>query len=104
MTRSRRRSVTPCLEPGCGNWVSPPGRCPAHGGRRNVYASAEYKANRRIVMARAKVCAICLKPPTPEDPLTCDHIVAASQGGASTIDNLQAVHDTCNKRKGAAAW
>lgn len=97
-----RRSLTPCLEPGCPELVSTPGRCAAHGGGRRVYNSRAYQAARRIVIGRAKVCVICGKPPTRNDPLTADHVVLVAKGGASTVENLRAVHDSCNKRKGSA--
>lgn len=33
--------------------------------------------------------------------LTCDHILAESRGGATTLDNLQTLCRPCNSRKGA---
>ena len=33
--------------------------------------------------------------------ITCDHIVPIQKGGDSTIDNLQLICSTCNRRKGS---
>lgn len=34
--------------------------------------------------------------------LTCDHVVAESKGGPTTLENLQTLCQPCNSRKGAA--
>jgi 5-methylcytosine-specific restriction endonuclease McrA len=46
-------------------------------------------------------CAICGQF-MPENDRTLDHIVALSEGGANSPNNLQTVHLVCNCRKGGA--
>lgn len=41
-------------------------------------------------------CLCCAK----QKPLTIDHVIPVSKGGANTIDNLQPLCMTCNLRKG----
>jgi HNH endonuclease len=50
---------------------------------------------RSKILSGAK-CAACGSP----DKLTIDHIVPVSRGGHCDADNLQALCDSCNKRKG----
>jgi 5-methylcytosine-specific restriction endonuclease McrA len=80
--------------------VSQPGRCAKHDAGR-AYDRA-YRAARRDVIARAKVCAICGGPPRTDDPLTADHMVPVARGGGRNQANLRAVHRSCNSRKGSA--
>lgn len=54
-----------------------------------------------VVLAAAEACAICGLPPVDDDPLTAGHILARKHGGASTPDNLQPEHRSCNSAKGA---
>lgn len=82
-------------------------RCPAHEQHGREHASpttraqdAEYERNRAIVLERdrGKRCPLCGKP----GPLTeVDHITAVARGGGNGLDNLQATHPSCNRRKGA---
>ncbi len=58
-----------------------------------------YKTAARSLIAAARVCAICGKPPTANDPLVADHILPLAHGGANTITNLQPAHRSCNGRK-----
>jgi len=51
-------------------------------------------------MARATRCHLCGKPPTADDPLTADHIIPASLGGAAR-GNLAAAHLSCNSGRKA---
>lgn len=46
-----------------------------------------------------EVCAICGKP-LSRFSYSIDHIIPLSRGGTNNIDNLRAVHPTCNKLKG----
>lgn len=46
-------------------------------------------------------CGICGEPTRPGEQWVTDHIIPASEGGASTRDNLQLAHYACNLRRGA---
>jgi 5-methylcytosine-specific restriction endonuclease McrA len=52
------------------------------------------------------ICGICHEPIDRElkrpDPMavTLDHIKPVGKGGEHTLDNVQAAHDSCNRRKG----
>jgi 5-methylcytosine-specific restriction endonuclease McrA len=46
-------------------------------------------------------CALCGLPAIHLDGWQMDHIVPASRGGTSTLANLQIVHASCNRRRGA---
>lgn len=46
-------------------------------------------------------CGLCGHPRIEGDPWQTDHIIPASRGGASTRDNLQIVHASCNRRRGS---
>ncbi len=67
---------------------------------------AQFEKNKKKVLARDNVCAICglpvdktLKFPHPMSP-TVDHIVPVAKGGhPSDLDNLQLTHFTCNRQK-----
>lgn len=45
-------------------------------------------------------CAICGKKETIDCPMTIDHIVAISNGGSNTKENIQPTCRPCNSRKG----
>lgn len=57
-----------------------------------------HRVRARAVVAAAQVCAMCGRPPTKADPLTADHTIPRSQGGADSP--LRAVHRSCNSRAG----
>ena len=65
-----------------------------------------YRANRKRVLMRDSVCALCgrpvdmeLKAPDPMSP-TVDHIIPVSKGGhPSDMNNLQLTHWICNRMK-----
>lgn len=70
--------------------------------KRNTTARGLGHAHRvraKAVVDAAQVCAICGRPPTPDDPLTADHIIPRSKGG--TDGPLRAAHRSCNSRRGA---
>lgn len=95
---TRGRILRSCA--GCGRRTTGT-RCPTCQPGGN-YSSSEYQRNRIIVLANASECAHCGHPPTRNDPLTCDHILARVNGGTDSISNLRAVHSSCNSRLGAA--
>ena len=67
----------------------------------------EYDKNRRLILSRDEVCAICGQPvdrhfkfPHPMSA-SVDHIIPVSKGGhPSAISNLQLTHLICNQIKG----
>ena len=93
----------PCLT--CGRPCSA-SRCPtcarAHEkGRRPSFAArgytAEYRRNRKIILADHPVCAICGKVPAT----TTDHIIPRARGGGNDLDNLRPACLSCNSGRGA---
>jgi len=93
-----------CAAPNCRALVRK-GRCEAHarpawsgaGGTSRASAAergydATYRRNRAIVLRRDPVCLLCGAAPSTQ----ADHIVPASQGGGSDIENLRGVCARCN--------
>src|SRR5215204_6058492 len=66
--------------------------------RRNKSYGRRYQENRAKVLARSRVCALRLSVCTHSATET-DHIIEASRGGPSTIENLQPVCLHCNRAK-----
>lgn len=65
---------------------------------------ADYTEARRRLLATVTPetqCALCGQPARELDGWQCDHVIPASRGGASTLANLQIVHASCNRRRGA---
>jgi 5-methylcytosine-specific restriction endonuclease McrA len=65
---------------------------------------ASYQDARRRLLAtvnEATRCGLCGEPARELDAWETDHIVPASRGGASTFENLQLVHRSCNRRRGS---
>lgn len=68
--------------------------------------SAQYKANKKIILATKSICGICGKPvdksikyPDPMSP-TIDHIIpVALNGDPVALENLQLAHRCCNRMK-----
>lgn len=67
---------------------------------------AEFQRNKKKIIAKENVCAICGQPVDKElkypHPLsaTVDHIVPVARGGhPSAMENLQLAHWTCNRQK-----
>jgi 5-methylcytosine-specific restriction endonuclease McrA len=61
-----------------------------------------YNELARAIVVNATHCGLCGEGPRPDDVFVCDHIVPRAAGGASIASNLQAVHRSCNNRKGAS--
>ena len=56
---------------------------------------------RRAVFVRDEgVCQLCLKPIDPDEGFHADHVLPASLGGPTQLDNLQLAHPFCNISKG----
>jgi hypothetical protein len=51
-----------------------------------------------LVLQRDKTCQLCFRSGIPLD---VDHIVPVAMGGATTLDNLAALCQSCNRGKGA---
>ena len=75
------------------------------GGQRYKQAyGPDYTEARKRLLATVTpetTCAICGLTARELDGWQTDHIVPASLGGASRLDNLQLVHASCNRRRGA---
>lgn len=70
--------------------------------RRRIGNSTDYyKLKPLLVQMQRGLCGLCSRK-LPEDMgrIEVDHIVRVRDGGTSTMDNLQAVHRSCNRRKG----
>ena len=50
---------------------------------------------------KCKYCGESVLKFNRANPITCDHILPIQKGGHSTIDNLQLICATCNRRKGS---
>lgn len=55
-----------------------------------------WKAARKIVWERDKVCRACGKPPHLRRRLDVHHIVPRRQGGTNHLDNLAGLHHACH--------
>ena len=63
--------------------------------------SGSYNRLARIVRQTATQCAICKLGALPNDTWQADHIVPASE--VYSLDQLQAVHASCNRARGNKA-
>ncbi len=92
-----KRLLRACL--GCGRPCpsSPCQRC--RPGVKLTHHDAEYRRNKRALLALATHCWLCGQPARADDPLVADHIVPLTAGGDHY--DLQASHSSCNKRRGA---
>ena len=70
--------------------------------RRRIDKGTDYhKLKPLLVQMQKSLCGLCSrKLPEEMGRVEVDHIVRVRDGGTSTIDNLQAVHRSCNQRKG----
>lgn len=69
--------------------------------RRNG-STRRHRTARALTLAEEHVCWICGRPGTTDDPLTADHVVAHSAGGADDRENYRAAHASCNRQRGNA--
>ena len=70
--------------------------------QRRIGKRRGYSKLKPLLIQRQKGrCGLCSKL-LPEDSgrVEVDHIMRVCDGGDSSIDNLQAVHQACNQRKG----
>jgi 5-methylcytosine-specific restriction endonuclease McrA len=91
-----------CIVDGCPEPTTPGTiHCPAHPPKRSPSSIATsqpgWRQLRQWVLERDRyVCQLC-----GEDGAdTVDHILSAAQGGGNSLDNCQAAHRACNRRKG----
>lgn len=85
--------------------------------KKNLYRWVEAKQRRRAVLLSASVGFVpsnpkqalidlygnsCMNPrcPTPDSPLTIDHVIPLTKGGSHGLDNFQLLCKSCNSAKG----
>lgn len=62
---------------------------------------AEYRRNRKAVMAAQTACWLCGSgEQLPGDRWTVDHVVPRSKGGDHSLANLRLAHEECNLFRG----
>lgn len=82
----------------CGRMITSGSWCPAH--RRSHKAARNAEAPRAAaVVANAILCELCGEPARVGDPITADHVVPMSKGGAG--GELRPAHRSCNSKRGA---
>lgn len=64
----------------------------------NTLTAAEWQD---ILDEQGSRCAMCGREFTNDDPPTRDHIIPVVRGGGLTRENVQALHRSCNTRKGS---
>lgn len=52
------------------------------------------------VTSSATICAICGEGERVFDPFEADHIIPIAHGGSDELENLRAVHRSCNRKRG----
>lgn len=70
-------------------------QCPAPRSPSNRAQDAEYRANRKTVLANSPTCSYCSRPAT-----SVDHIKPVSKGGTHALENLVGCCSSCNSSKG----
>lgn len=70
--------------------------------RRRIGKGTDYyKLKSLLLQMQEGLCGLCGRMlPEDKDRVEVDHIVRIRDRGTSAIDNLQAVHRSCNQRKG----
>jgi RNA polymerase subunit RPABC4/transcription elongation factor Spt4 len=73
----------PCL--GCGRLIERGERCPdCPRPKAAIEDRAGHNRLRTVVLAEEKVCAICGRPGTKDDPLTLEHVVRGRAAAATS--------------------
>ncbi len=69
--------------------------------RRHVdqFASARRALRNNVIARDGYVCGLCGGPVDSTD-VDLDHIIPASKGGPTTLDNLRVTHSRCNRARG----
>jgi 5-methylcytosine-specific restriction endonuclease McrA len=67
------------------------------GGSRNPKGPG-WKAARRVVWARDKVCRLCSGPPSKKRRLDVHHVVPRREGGTNDPGNLIGLHHWCHMK------
>ena len=77
----------------------------AGGGPGYSWNGAGWKAARRAVWERDKVCGLCGEPPDPGVKFHVHHIVERRDKGTNDLENLIGLHNRCHQRvhRGTAA-
>ena len=88
------RAPAACLHPGCPAPATRRGRCAAHQIQR-VEGRPWRRLVAQVVARDDGICQLCGEP----GGTTADHIIRASAGGATTLDNLRCAHVACNVRR-----
>lgn len=63
--------------------------------QKNLYASAQHKAWRKVILMRDRVCRHCHKAPATR----ADHVKALKAGGDWSYDNGEGLCLSCHGRK-----
>lgn len=62
--------------------------------RNNAIGTTDYA---EIIRLANGICGICMQPLSL--PIEIDHIIPLARGGSHDMENLQATHRSCNRRK-----
>lgn len=104
----------PCVVFPCPRLVHGGSRCPEHqrvqdqerASRRGSTTARGYDWTWTTLVRRkmreTPYCVLCLSEGSPGNPLTGDHILPLSQGGANTYDNVRILCRHCNSSLGGA--
>jgi 5-methylcytosine-specific restriction endonuclease McrA len=97
--RCRNRAVRGAVGHGCGLGPAPPGSPGGHSSPPGLGGSRFRLAARRQIR-RSPLCHECGHEGSPENPLTCDHIVSIAAGGdVWSPSNHQTLCKSCNSSR-----
>lgn len=71
---------------------------PSYKGGRCKYSFVGWKAVRKKVWERDKVCQLCFKKPHKNRKLDVHHIIPRRMGGSDELDNLVGLHHSCHMK------